>query len=185
MRLFESSHLCHASQGTLPFMSVRLLSAYEDQEMGAEQPIIQTAIDDLESFSWILVWVIVHVLKGNKTATANNPKILALHRKFSGDLSSQVGKDAVLRLWQDVVFGELVKEWSRIFHDADTKVVSYARAAASTKPGREREKSCDELESYSKTVYEAVLESGFRHLEKVKRFSTWDEVVNANVSMDL
>ena len=45
-------------------------------------------------------------------------------------------------------------------------------------------KNHDELESYSKTVYEAVLESGFRHLEEVGRLSTWDKVVSANASMD-
>jgi hypothetical protein len=164
-------------------MSVRLLSRHSARGLGVGQPVIHTAIDDLESFFWILVWVIVHVLKGNATATGNNPSITNLFRIFSYDMSSQVAKGGEMQLWQDVVFGELFREWSHIFQNANQKVVSYARAAASARPGRERDESCDKLESYSKTVYNDVLESGFRHLEQIRRFSTWDEVVSANAEM--
>ena len=164
-------------------MSVRLLSRHSARGLGVGQPVIHTAIDDLESFFWILVWVIVHVLKGNTTATENNPRILTLFHMFSGGLSSQMAKGGEMQWWQDAVFGELIQEWSHILQNANQKVVSYARAAASAGPGRERDESCDKLESYSKTVYNDVLESGFRHLEQIRRFSTWDEVVNANAEM--
>jgi hypothetical protein len=176
-------HLHHASQGTLPFMSLRLLSAHKAQARGGPLawPVIQTAVDDLESFLWTLVWVIVHVLKDEWKATARNRGILALFDVFSGKLEIQLSKDTELRWWKDAVFGGLIQEWSDIFRKASTEVESYA--VASAKPGSEREESCDKLESYCNTIYKVVLEAGFKHLERVRRFSTWDEVVDANASM--
>jgi hypothetical protein len=51
------SHLCCVQQGTLPFMSDRLLFSLDKSH------ILHTAVDDLESFIWVLVWSLVHILK--------------------------------------------------------------------------------------------------------------------------
>ncbi|KAH9040469.1 hypothetical protein EDB85DRAFT_1850184, partial [Lactarius pseudohatsudake] len=40
--------------GTLPFMSTRLLNQWR-----LNRPVLRTAIDDLESFLWVLVWSLV------------------------------------------------------------------------------------------------------------------------------
>jgi len=45
--------------GTLPFMSQRLLNPWDDDE-----PIVHTAIDDLESFLWVLIWALVQIFEG-------------------------------------------------------------------------------------------------------------------------
>jgi hypothetical protein len=162
-------------------MSMRLLSAHKAHARGGSRPVIQTAVDDLESFLWILIWVIVHVLKDNQKATTLNQGITALFDIFSGDLTYQLAKDTELYSWEDSIFGGLIREWSNIFRRARTEIVSYA--VASAKPGSERKESCDKLELYCKTIYQAVLETGFRHLEGVRRFSTWDEVADANTEM--
>ena len=48
---------------------------------------------------------------------------------------------------------------------------------------QERDDACNELESYCKDVYKAVLESGFRYLEGVREFSDWDKAVAANLNV--
>ncbi|KAH9996880.1 hypothetical protein BJV77DRAFT_941948, partial [Russula vinacea] len=146
--------------GTLPFMSVRLLS-----RNGTGQPIIQTAIDDLESFSWILVWVIVHVLKGIK-----RQRLITQKSRFTSQVLGRSVISGGERRSTTVVAGcclwgarqRVVAYFPRCRH----KSCLVRTGSCIHEAGREREKSCDELESYSKTVYEAVLESGFRHLEK-------------------
>ncbi|KAH8990484.1 hypothetical protein EDB92DRAFT_746312 [Lactarius akahatsu] len=45
-------------QGTLPFMSIRLLD-----EWYLDRPTLHTVVDDLESFLWVLVWSLVHTFK--------------------------------------------------------------------------------------------------------------------------
>jgi hypothetical protein len=156
-------------------MSIHLLFAYNALVQGVPWTIIQTAIDDLESFLWILVWVKVHTLTDNPKATTHNRGIQAFLKAFAGDLPSQLAKGSVLDFWKDSVLGGLIREWSHIFREARIEVESYADA--STEPGWEQEES---FESYCKTTYKAVLESGFRHLEGVRKFSTWDDVVDAN-----
>ena len=47
---------------------------------------------------------------------------------------------------------------------------------------REWNEACNEVEFYCKGVYEKLLESGFRHLEDVRVYSSWDKVVATNVS---
>ncbi len=42
-------------------------------------------------------------------------------------------------------------------------------------------KGCNLLESFCKTTYEEILQSGFEHLKDVWRYSDWEAVVAANV----
>jgi hypothetical protein len=59
----------------LPFISLRLLVAWQQVVNRGRRPAIHTAVDDLASFLWLLIWVIAHVLKDKETATENNPGI--------------------------------------------------------------------------------------------------------------
>ncbi|KAH9083530.1 hypothetical protein EDB83DRAFT_2212655 [Lactarius deliciosus] len=55
--------------GTLPFMSIRLLTGWY---LG--RPALHTAVDDLESFLWVLVWSLVHTFKAlAKIRALDNP----------------------------------------------------------------------------------------------------------------
>ena len=60
--LFGShSYFCSVQQGTLPFMSSRLLRALQWDER-----VLHTPADDLESFLWVLVWSLVYILTSKK-----------------------------------------------------------------------------------------------------------------------
>ena len=54
----------------MPFVSMRILSAWSMKEK-----IIYTALDDLESFLWLLIWCIVHATKDIEGAKAANKGI--------------------------------------------------------------------------------------------------------------
>ena len=64
-------------QGTLPFMSLRLLAAW-----ARDLPIVHTAVDDLESFLWVLVWALVHIFKkiGKTSDATKRTSQLSSHR---------------------------------------------------------------------------------------------------------
>ena len=49
-------------------MSIRLMRDWQVQTGRRQYSIIQTAIDDLESFLWVLIWVIVEILKRDEMA---------------------------------------------------------------------------------------------------------------------
>ena len=90
-------------------MSVRLLNAWQGRET-----IIHTALDDLESFLWLLIWGIVYTSKdiqGSKTASANRGIQLMLVA-WSGDVTYNRTKLAAAEdTWEDAVFGGLIEEW--------------------------------------------------------------------------
>ena len=164
-------------------MSIRLVCAWQVQANQGGYPIIQTAVDDLESFLWILIWVIVEILKGNKKAKDNNSAIELLMSAWSGDLMANVSKGTLAKSWSDAVFGELIEDWLNIFSGSEKKNDSYTRAASATTIGSpEQDEAFEKLQSYSEEIYEKVLKSGFQHLEEIKRYSSWEEVVDANVS---
>jgi len=88
-------------------------------------------------------------------------------------------------LWvqHDVVFGGLIQTWMEIFRPAGDCVRSYTHRVAETPAGSsDREEACNELESFCKGIYEAVLTSGYRHLEGIRQYSCWKDVVEASMS---
>jgi hypothetical protein len=98
-------------------MSARLLNAWDNN-----QPIVHTAIDDLESFFWVLVWVLVHILKEFGTirnSTIDHPA----ERLSSNNIPYIIAREStVQRNWRDVVFGGLIREWFEISHKASFAV---------------------------------------------------------------
>jgi hypothetical protein len=161
-------------------MSIRLLGGWQAQINKDQGPTIHTAIDDLESFLWLLVWVIVHILKDNTRARNCNPGIKMALQAWTGDLTSQVVKDPwVEGFWRDDVFGGLIEEWMAIFKKARKWLKDEDLSRVTDSQAGPHEEVWDRLEGYCMAVYEGVLESGFRHLEGVSIYTNWDEVVNA------
>ncbi|KAH9159621.1 hypothetical protein EDB89DRAFT_1864685, partial [Lactarius sanguifluus] len=56
--------------GTLPFMSMRLLEAWDYGE-----PALHAAVDNLESFLWVLIWSIVYIFKKFVTMTNSDSSL--------------------------------------------------------------------------------------------------------------
>ena len=158
-------------------MSIRLLMAIEGRD-----PTIHTALDDLESFLWVLVWGIVHASKDIQGARDHNLGIELMLEAWQGDNRL---KRSAMESWTDVVFGDLIEEWLHIFAIARRDNRQFIRYLPMTpldnQQGSEWSNACDRLEAYCTKTYEDLLESGFKHLKNVERYSTWEEVVLANV----
>jgi hypothetical protein len=85
-----------------------------------------------------------------------------------------------MKFWGDATFGGIIQDWMMILDSAGIKVDPYARRISQTQVGSlDREQACNELEGLCKGVYEAILESGFKHLETMatKGCSSWDRVL--------
>ena len=156
---------------------MRLLNASKGQG-----PTIHTALDDLQSFLWVLIWGVVHASKDIKGARDYNLGIKLMLEAWEGD--NRLKFSIAEFDWTDVVFGDLIGEWLLIFARGrvdNQQLIRYLPTIPlDNQQGSEWCKACDRLEAYCTKVYEDVLESGFNHLERVERYSTWEEVVAAN-----
>ena len=161
----------------MPFMSMRLLAACQKQ-----QAVIHTALDDIESFLWLLIWGIVYSSKDIEGANAANQGIQLMLEAWSGDAKSNRSKlPTAMADWKDAVFGDLIREWLGIFQRTHEENGQFTEEMSTVRLGSEGwERKCDELELYCKDIYKEVLESGFRHLDGVRQYSDWDKVVAAN-----
>jgi hypothetical protein len=160
-------------------MSTRLLN-----ELQLRETFFHTALDDLESFLWVLIWGIVHASKDIDGADASNEAIQPMLRAWSGDAQINSAKLSIAsRLWTDTVFQNLIDEWLDIFARVDYETRSVVRHLPTIPPdnqeGSKWRIGCDWLESHCMKTYEAVLKSGFKHLEDVRKYSDWTVVVAA------
>jgi hypothetical protein len=162
----------------MPFMSMRLLAARQLREK-----IIHTALDDLESFLWLLIWGIVYASKDIEGAKGANRGIEFMLDAWSGDVISNRSKlPTAEESWDDAVFGDLIREWLDTFRQARRENKRVTRDMSTMRLGSQGwDNTYNELESYCNDTYKKVLESGFRHLEGVRDYSDWDKVVAANV----
>lgn len=159
-------------------MSVRLLGAWINQ-----WPIIQTAVDDLESFLWLLIWAIVHILKDKERATTHNIGIEIMLQTYSASIVSQRSKEINVECyWTDIVSRGLIQKWINIFRLARIDIQKLSQDLIETPlDSPQRGFVCSRLELYCMRIYNDVLNSGFEHLEDIRKYSTWDEVVDANM----
>ena len=163
----------------MPFMSMRLLDARQ-----LRTRTIHTALDDLESFLWLLIWGIVHSSKDiNGAKTANQGIQFMLDAWSGGVIYNKTKILAAEYNWDDAVFGDLIRAWLNIFQRAyveNKQVVS--DLSLMDLGGEEWNRACNWLESYCKGIYKEVLESGFRYLDGVREYSDWETVVAAHSS---
>ena len=157
---------------------MRILSAWDKKKK-----IIHTALDDLESFLWLLIWCIVQASKDIEGAKDANGGIQDMLNAWSGNLTSNKAKLGIaLREWEDVVFGGPIQEWLAIFDRAIKETEQIVNLLPSIPLGSPTwNQACDWLESYFVRIYEDVLKSGFSHLEGVSNYPDWEAVVAANV----
>ena len=156
---------------------MRLLNAIEGRK-----PRVNTALDDLESFLWVLIWGIVYASKDIQGARDYNLGIELILGAWQGDNRSK--RVIVEDDWTDAVFGGLIEEWLHIFaiarRDNQQLIRHLPKIPLDNQQGSEWSNACDRFEAYCTKTYEDVLKSGFNHLKKVERYTTWEEVVLAN-----
>ena len=139
--------------GMLPFVSVRLLWAWSLKQPIVLNLIVHMAVDDLESFIWVLSWSLVHILKKN-------------------------GSEDVSTIKMEKAFGNLMRDWLRILMLPRHDVEQLRLAFPTTLAGWDTI-ACNDLAPLCNRVYEEVLESGFSHREEISRYSQWEGVVKA------
>lgn len=159
----------------MPFMSIRLLHAWKMQ-----WTIIHTALDDLESFLWVLIWGIVYASKDIKGAMANYPGIKLMLKVWKANNGSKLA--VADEFWANSdwnpVFGDLIQEWMKTFQQARKVNHQLTKKMSTTHLGsQEWDEICNRLESYCEDIYREVLKSGFRHLGGVREYSDWNTVV--------
>ena len=163
----------------MPFMSMRILAVCHERKK-----TIHTALDDLESFFWLLIWGIVNASRDINGAKAANQGIQLMLEAWSGGVKTNITKETVVENnWNDAVFGDLIEEWLNLFRQVRVENKQVVSDLSLMDPGGEEwNRACNWLESYCKDIYKEVLESGFRYLEGIRGYSDWEAVVAANSS---
>jgi hypothetical protein len=157
-------------------MSTRLLVAWD-----GDWPTVHTAIDDLESFLWVLLWALVHTLKefGSTSRTVNR----LVERFSSYNLLEVMMRESAIVNWQDVVFKGLVWEWFDISQEARSALRQHSSAVTHFESGDDvdlQQGAWEWLEKYCRTVYLEFIRAGHKHLESIRRYPDWKAVVEAN-----
>jgi hypothetical protein len=119
--------------------------------------------------------------KGQRQSNHPQHRNQGYAKSYSRDAVTQRSKEAdIMEYWEDAVFRHLIKKWIGIFRAACHDIQTLSEDLIRTPMGSsERDLACNRLESYCMSAYNEVLESGFEHLKEVKKYSTWDEVVDA------
>lgn len=157
-------------------MSVRLLGFCQ-----SGVATIHTAVYDLESFLWLLIWGIVHASKDIEGAKDANRGIQLMLEAWPGDANSNIAKLGHAFGWNDAVFGDIIRQWLGIFIRARQEIERFIKAMSSAARGNGKwDTACNELESCCKDIYKVVLESGFKYLNSVSQYPDWYSVVAAN-----
>ena len=69
----------------LPFMFIHLLKHWS-----MEHPALHMAADDLESFLWVLVWLLIHIFKKVTNITNQNLTIHHIGHTFSSSCIPEI-----------------------------------------------------------------------------------------------
>jgi hypothetical protein len=173
---FSALYSVRVLQGTLPFMALRLLYAWE-----TDKPIVHTAVDDLESFLWVLVWALVHILK--EFGTTRNLDIETLEETFSSHSIRSIMRRGLLvqQGWEDVVFGGLILEWLSISQKANLAIKQLLGTISGSGNDKDvQQVGFDRLEEYCRTVYMEYIQAGQKHLESIRQHPDWKAVVKVN-----
>jgi len=153
-------------------VSIWLLKAWHQ-----EDPIVHTAMDDLESFLWLLSWALVHVLK--KYGSTHQGILNVEYALSSKDMRINETKEYFMESWLDVVFGNLMQDWHKTLTLARYEVKQFMSDFSMTagSPQADRVKAFGDLELLCNKVYEQVLKSGFSHRQEISQYSQWEDVV--------
>ena len=152
-------------------MSLRFLRALQ-----RDRRVLHTPVDDLESFLWVLVWSLVHILismkkDNNEGLQEDNEEDLQL-RMILTVLSSRYIPDVTDREtlvadgWPDIVFGGLILEWLEIAKDSRRLVMRLQKAFLRSSDNDARERNLDQ-----KIAVERLTKSSFKQGTSISKIS--------------
>jgi hypothetical protein len=173
-------NLCYVQQGTLPFMSWRLLQA-----MHLGYHALHTATDDLESFLWVMVWSLVHILRRavGTTTTQQITIINGLAEQLSSrNILNILNREGVIMvLWKEKTFKGLLQDWLEICMKSRRVVVELEDTLRrSSGDANARDKCLNEIHEHCIEVYKGFLKTGYEHLRTIKDHKDWKSVVDSN-----
>ncbi|KAH8983755.1 hypothetical protein EDB92DRAFT_1557930 [Lactarius akahatsu] len=156
---------------------MRLINAW-----ARNRPALHTAVDDLESFMWVLVWSLVHRFKKAEKITDESATINLLARACSScDSFVILGKGVIVEFWREKVFGDLIQEWLRISsrsHRFLAQVEKSLSASESRNDADLQKRAWDGLEKYCGEVYFKFIRAGYAHLENIRGYRDWGAVID-------
>jgi hypothetical protein len=158
-------------------MSIHLLDAWD---LGTQA--LHTAVDDLESFLWVLVWSLVHILKWAANIQNESSIIHRLESVFSScNLSETLRKERITKgWWTDKVFLYLIQDWLEISEKSREVVERLQTASFTAKDMDTRERIFDELDEHCREAYKNFIRAGYTHRQSIRRFGCWEDVVAFN-----
>jgi hypothetical protein len=162
-------------QGTLPFLSVRILrdwcsSSIAKQPQARQTGTTHTAIDDLESFLWVLFSSVLEIIKvrGNLTKDeaywasvmgSQNLEVQAGRSHLMDEVQNLCAASPVIR-----AFSPILLAWG-IVAQRGQRNVKRSLATGATH---------DELFEDAKTMYAEYIKEGSKHLDALSM--TWDDL---------
>ena len=165
----------HVPQGTLPFMSMHLLDAWDRNAQA-----LHTAVDDLESFFWVLIWSLVKILKKVASITNENSTILRLEKALSSH-----SFDSILRresiAYKELAFMDFIDDWQKIKQDAYYNIKNLERRLHLSNKDSEIQDIFNELDKHCLVAYEKFIQEGYKHLQIIQmKFPSWEDVIDHN-----
>jgi Fungal protein kinase len=157
-------------QGTIQFLSLRLLDAWE-----FENPYVHTAIDDLESFLWVLLSSILSILELRNALDKHEAAYLRHIR--ARDATTLSFKPATLGQIQTSIrlgeasttmqaFGPLLADWGQIFPPAAEAAALALKLSANP---------MDELAKLTADTFKQYFTTGVSQLMNLPR--SWDVLI--------
>ncbi|KAK0462989.1 uncharacterized protein EV420DRAFT_1147754 [Desarmillaria tabescens] len=152
--------------GTLPFMSIRLLQA-----LALSTQTITTAIDDLESFIWVLCWAVVDVCLGHRKLNISEELLgLYLHGRDNFAMMAEDKRTYTSHLYGTMLplgpsfssITPLVEKWCAI-------ATKYRRKVTFLLTGSDFSSDIQRsLNVLSKEAFGEYLDEGFRALDELE-----------------
>jgi hypothetical protein len=108
----ELNSLTRTYQGTWPFISARLLKqAYSSRPTAPEFP--HCYLDDLESFFWVLYWIIIHHTADGGEPEEQSLRLVSNLVQKDGRLVAMIKNDLLFRGSVSLLIKELDNGWSQ------------------------------------------------------------------------
>jgi hypothetical protein len=157
-------------------MSDRLLFSLDKKTT-----FLHTAVDDLESFIWVLVWSLVHILKWAAEITdeiLNNSSDSTFPLQPTHSRHSLQGRhcNGLLDYWPDRVFKGLLVTWLQIARKSRKKVAQLTAKllkfedseSSDNSDPTDIERVLDDIDEYCRGVYKEYLQAGFKYLRAIR-----------------
>ncbi|HEV7737232.1 MAG TPA: hypothetical protein VGO47_07680 [Chlamydiales bacterium] len=147
---------CECTQGTPPFMSMGLLDVLEESG-----DYMHTAVDDIESFVWVLLWAVLEKLDEISSLSAIERRLFTiLHSSDIKDLQRRASFSVHLVANEDLcspgfsVFSDLLLTWLNLASQFRLELIK-------------KKKNHPLPRQYYQGVYEKYLKVGFEAVERM------------------